>query len=323
MLRTDTANFNRFLTSVGMLLLAAALVVPYFYFRSTDTLETPASRLDGMTPTGRDALLDRQHAIVSLEVWVVAAAIALALVGAVLVVWGGFRLRAAQESDDEEAALRKKRAELEVEEMTPDEKAEQASEKARTEVAQEVTAGGSAPRETEEAGGSEAGPVQRAALDSWQNRIREINRISTRIEEIFSKTDILGHDLKWQVRIGSASDSVRLDGVFESTGGQVRDVVLETRVSVEPRSLRKNARNIANDLIGKLARYQAITGRPCEGWLVVVVPDESESALMPDGHGRAMDSLRSAMGSFGDVSLTYERDLESLPGRFIELFGSA
>jgi hypothetical protein len=305
-LRTDTGNFNRFLTSLGLLLLAAALVIPYFYFRNTEILTIPESDLRSMTPTARSALGGRQDAIATLEPWVVGGAIALALGGAVLVVAGGLRLRAAQESEDEETELRKDRARLELDEMSPAEKAEQVAEKAKEETAREE-GDAVAPREAV------------AATAPWSRRAA-ITRISDRVRAAFGDGDLPTHQLKWQVRIGTATDAVRMDGVFESSREGRPDVLLETRLASDPSFLPKIGRNAANELIAKTARYRAITRRSAKGWLVFVIPRESGVELSPDELDRHRRDLRNAIGEFGAIALLPEEEIDSLPTAFTSEF---
>ncbi|HSS33375.1 MAG TPA: hypothetical protein VLL27_08870 [Solirubrobacterales bacterium] len=96
MLRTDTGNFNRFLTSLGLLLLLAAVLVPYFYFHDTDTLRIPVKELNGLTDVGREALETRQRREADLEVWVLGFAAVLTISGITALWLGGRRLRVAQ-----------------------------------------------------------------------------------------------------------------------------------------------------------------------------------------------------------------------------------
>ena len=55
MFRTDTGNFNRFLTSLGLLMILGALLIPYFFFHDTDTLRIPVKELRELTPVAQDA----------------------------------------------------------------------------------------------------------------------------------------------------------------------------------------------------------------------------------------------------------------------------
>jgi hypothetical protein len=305
-LRTDTGNFNRFLTSLGLLLLAGALVIPYLYFRNTDILEIPDADLQRMTDTGRSALIGRQDAIAALEPWVIGGAILLATGGALLVIAGGLRLKAAQKSEDEETELRKNRAQLELDEMSPAERAEQVTEKAREEVAQE--------------GRNVSTPgVDRSGWGLW-TRQRAITRVSGRVKETFDLQRLLTHRPKWQVRIGEGAEAIRLEGVFESADEAHPDILLETRIALDPAVMGKLARNVANDLIAMLSRYQVATKRPAQGWLVFVVPDESEVSFAADALDRARASLQSAVGKFGGATVIQEEEIGSLPQLFEQQF---
>ena len=56
MLRAETGSFNRLLTSLGLVLMGVALILPYFYFRSNDTLLIDEAELERLTPVARDAI---------------------------------------------------------------------------------------------------------------------------------------------------------------------------------------------------------------------------------------------------------------------------
>jgi hypothetical protein len=324
--RTDTGNFNRFLTSLGLLAFAAALVIPYFYFRNTSILEIPAGDIRKMTDAGRSAIEARQDGIVELEPWVIGGAAVLAVLGLFLLIAGGIRLRGAQQSEDEEAELRRRRALLEVEKMSPAEQDERAAEKAEVEVEAEVEEAlprKSGPREQERP--AEALTPSRELWSRYGSRLDEIRRISHRIEEVLGEHPPPGYDFKWQLRIGSETGEVRMDGLFEAKDPRRPDIVLQTQVSPGPRPLLRTARNRADELIATLARYEAITKRTAFGWLVLIVPEEGESeedSAVGEGFD-VLESFRAALKPHGDVVLVEERSLSMLPQLFSRRFGPA
>jgi hypothetical protein len=305
--RTDTGNFDRLLTSLGLVLLGAALVIPYFFFGSTDTLEVPVRELREMTEAGRSSLLRRQETIVSLEPWVAAASIFLAAVGLLLLVAGAFRLRGAQAREDEEGELRRTRARLEVEEMSPAEKAAKVSEQAEREVEEEERV-------------RPLPPAPRApTLHSSRLRADAIARVTSRIGRVFANRDLGDYSLKPQLRIGSASEEIRLDGVFESAGGSP-DVILKIRLSSDPSLLRKNAMHMANDLLDTISRYRGLTARGAVGWMVVVVPAEAAPDFGTGVRSWAIEPLATALHPFARLTVIGEGELGALPARFAELF---
>lgn len=313
--RPDTGNFNKLLTSLGLLLLGAALVIPYFYFSNTDTLSIPADDLGAMTKTGRQALRNRQDAIAALEPWVVVLAVVLAILGVILLLFGALRLYAAQQMEDEESDLRRKRARLEVEEMSPAEQERTKVEKAKAEVAEEGGAGMS--------DSTSAAPASRADWRTdWSSRVAVISRISDRVSDALRNLEAPLYEFKWQVRIGARGDEIRLDGLFESKMFERPDVVFSNRLLANPGTAQKNARNLANDMIALLARYEALTRRPAKGWIVNVLPEEAH--IDPDADlSKIVEPLRRAFVGFGSVTVIRETDLASLPTVFKQEFRAA
>lgn len=319
MLRTDTGNFNRFLTSLGLVLLGAALVIPYFYFRNTSTLSLPEADLRKMTDTGRSALEARQDGIVALEPWVIALVALLAVLGVALLITGGFRLRSAQESDDEETELRKRRARLEVAEMSPGEQDQRAAEKVEDEE-KEVVATPASP-EPASAGATTFldDTVSIRAAAQRVSRTEHVRRVEQRIEEVFRSGELTGYTFKSQLRIGSAAGEVRMDGLFEATDGRPPDVVLQIWVPMSAMSVRRLARNRADELIATLGRYSALTSRHGFGWLVMVIPDEdSDISVSPEEAARVVSN---SLKPLGEAVMLRESELSLLPEMFRRRFG--
>jgi len=313
MLRTDTGNFNRFLTSLGLLFLAAALLIPYFFFRNTDILTIPDSDLQSMTALGRTAVLERQDAISHLEPWVVGGAIFLGAVGAILLVAGGFRLKAAQESEDEETELRKRRARLEMQSLSPEERAQKTAEKAREWEQQPPQPSTPETR----ASGSRARSEHGLLLDDRKDTVERIERT---IEGAFSDSPISSHELNFQVKASSERDAIQLDGVFRAINNGQPDIILKTRVAFSPDYLKSTARLVADELIAQSSRYQAMTRRPTDGWLVTVLPKDAEM-LPSDAVDALSKPIEDALSAFGEATLIREDDIARLPGIFVARFG--
>lgn len=279
-----------------------------------------------MTSLGRNAVLERQSAIADLEPWVIAGAALLATSGIVLLVAGGARLKAAQESEDEETELRKDRARLEMSSLSPEERAEKVVEKARegqqTESADHVPAPKAAtrPHDVEErAAGAQTSSS--ALSDSWRRRREAVERIEDAIEAVFRTSTVPTHRLKLQVKISSTIDTIQLDGVFEANDEGQPDVVLKTRVVFDPSFIRKTARPVSDELVAQSSRYQAMTRRAADGWLVTVVPAESEADMKPATLDKATESLNTALGPLGKASVVREAELNDLPRFFATHFG--
>ena len=146
-------------------------------------------------------------------------------------------------------------------------------------------------------------------------------RIEKAIDDAFKAFTLANYRLKLQLKISSTTDAIQLDGVFEARDDRQPDVVLKTRVAFNPDFTSKTARSSANDLIAQLSRYQSMTHRAADGWLVAIVPAESEANLNSKAVSADMESLNSALGSFGKALVIREMELDKLPQLFTAEFG--
>jgi hypothetical protein len=285
--RPDTGNFNRFLTSMGLVLLVAALVIPYFFFQNTDTLRIPARDLDALTATGREVLAGRQDAIAALEPWVLGFSGALAAVGVGLLVVGGRRLRLAQVSEEEEDELRKSRARAEIRRLSPEQLEDKRDEIAR--VAVEERAKEPQPKPTASARSEAVSPTisrprpARSAVNEGDRRYRErrvaIERIEEKLLSAFSADELDSHSFLSNIVVGplGPQNPIEVDGLFQAKDEKAyKDVLLEIRLWSE--SAGRAVRTSSESLLAAVARYQAVMDRRAVGWLLMVVPEDAETA---------------------------------------------
>lgn len=331
MLRTDTGNFNRFLASLGLLLLAAALLIPYFYFQNTEILRIHETELNQLTGTGKATLEDRQDAIAALEPWVISASVLLGLLGIALLIIGGRGLKAAQTSEEEETELRKKRAQAEIRTMSPEEREQKVEEQVQEELPsreafeaglrrtpQETAVGEDMPR------GGDAPPGTSEAITSRVRRQRAaLRRIEERFDEVFAERELPTHQFKSHLKISTMRDSIAVDGLFEAQVDQVDNVLLDLRTAPRnPDLVRRNSRNLTNELIALLSRYRWITMQPAVGWLVEVIPTDWVDRFSDAQREMAASTLQHALGEFGKATLVAEGEMASLPDIFLENFGA-
>lgn len=325
MLRPDTGNYNRFLTSLGLLLLAAALIVPYFYFQSTDTLRIPAKELNALTETSKDTLEGRQDAIAAMELFVVGFSAALAACGVFLLVFGGRRLRSAQVSEEEEDELRKSRARAEIRQLSPRRLEEKRDEQAKEAVA------GSAPPDSAKDGAvagqrADAGAQGQPSIqpdaqprereERYRRRREAIVRIEERIAEVLADETLPHHKFFSNVRVTSTKSSQRieLDGLFEAVDEKThRDVIVEVRLW-QDNAMPAPPRRFGEQLLGTVARYQAVLERPAVGWLLIVVPrEEQPTKISPEQVQRRLGDW---FGPAAVATVIEEEGLAGLPMRF-------
>jgi hypothetical protein len=342
MVRPDTGNFNRLLTSLGLICLAAALVIPYFYFRNTSVLETTRTELDRLTPTAQDAIAGRQAGIVTLEAWVIVLAIALALVGLVLVIVGAIRLKKAQDSEDEEAELRKDRARAEIRGLTPAEEERKATIEAEQDEDDKEEGGDGGQLEEPEPPPSDPGaappelPIELPSeeveprherpeprLERAESRVvvtrKVILRVERRFNDIFGHADLDGFEFSSNLGIRSEIGQIEIDGLFTAVNSKQENVVLELKVLRNGRTVHRNAGNRAEQALATVARFNSVAVERAAIWLVMIVAEEGIEEVTGSDLLKAEETATQFMLNRGAATVVREPDLELLPQRFLSL----
>jgi hypothetical protein len=293
--RPETGSFNRLITSLGLLCLAAALVIPYFYYRSTDVLEIERTELELLTHTARNSIESRQTHIADIQPYVLPLAGVLVVGGILFLIWGGLRLRGAQDLDDREAIARAITAEAGLRDLTPEEQENKLVE----EVAPEPP-----PLQDNE---------ETRRREEQRKRVETARRIEKAVSEALSGTQLEGYRFRPQVAVGR----LKLDGLFLAEAADRPDVLLEIKVGsrfIHPM--------IRDRILAGTARYQAERDRPCRAWLLLVLPDDAESVQGRDEEEiRALkERLNRDMSPAGVASVVPESDIPRLQQIFVETF---
>lgn len=112
--RIDFGHLYKFIASTGLVLVAAAFLVPWFFTQSLAVLEIPEARLVKLTETAQEVILERQAAIAATQAWLLVGAGVALLIGLALLIWGIVRWNRRQVVQDknENADLSKKLADL-------------------------------------------------------------------------------------------------------------------------------------------------------------------------------------------------------------------
>ncbi|HEX7245333.1 MAG TPA: hypothetical protein VF245_07205 [Solirubrobacterales bacterium] len=321
MLRTDTGNFNRFLTSLGLLLLAAALLIPYFYFHDTEVLRITQRELQGLTQTGHDAILARQRRAADLEVWILGLSAALVLGGITCLWFGGKRLRYAQTKEDEAIDRQAKRDDVEIQRLSDVEvekkRDEQAREATAAERAGDVTSGAPVePQVQTDRGEAERRPTPVASVA--ENRAA-IVRIEEAVREAFEKSEVDSYEFISEARLVSGKERLLVDGLFRATEDNL-DVLLELKIVRQVRSLSFRGRQSADSALASLARYKAITGRRATTLLVIVVPRGVDEFPLEDRR-QLEDRISAWLAGEGVVAIVPEEEIPTLPARLSQAIG--
>lgn len=109
--QVEFGHFYKFVASIGLLMMAAAVALPWVFGQTTSGLDLPAVAISELTPTAKAVLLDRQAAIAVAQDLILPASGAVALVGLALLVWGVWgwigRQRVADTKEDLELSTTK------------------------------------------------------------------------------------------------------------------------------------------------------------------------------------------------------------------------
>ncbi len=307
----DTGTFNRLLTSVGLILMAAALVVPYFYYRGSDSLEVESSELRRLTPIAQNAIEARQNDIANIQPLVIPLSAATFIVGVAFLVWGGYRLRTTQDRDDREAEARTIIAEAGVRDLTPQEKEDKIAEEnapaPRADGEREDTRRTAVTQEAPATDAPVAGAVQPdARAEERRSRLEVARRIEFAVSGVLASADFPRYKFRPQVGVGR----LKLDGLFLAEDADRPDIILEVRVAQ-----RFLALSLVDRTLARAARYQAERGRPCRVWLIVVTVAGNDQVPVEDP-GRLADRLNRGLSPLGSATVIGESDLDRLPSLF-------
>src|SRR4051812_38513684 len=98
--KVDFGNIHKFLVSLGLALVLAALVVPWFILRESDALLVSTQQLNELTQTARETLERKQNSIHFLVIVWPYVSVVLLTSGVSLVVFGLVKWRQRQAVQD-------------------------------------------------------------------------------------------------------------------------------------------------------------------------------------------------------------------------------
>lgn len=314
-LSPDTQNFNRFLVSVGMIAIVIAVIAPWFFYRDTAVLMLTREKLMTLTAAARQALMDRQQVVETVQSVLPLAAGVFFVGGAGLLGWGGKRMKEAQSWEDRGLRAQTKQQEAIIVPQSPAERAERHQEADVEEIVARVPADvardseGSTPDPpvpTEER--PPPGPAI-AALPDLSDRLRIAQTIERDVLRHLAKAPPPGYRFIAEPKVTSPSGMrVLLDGLLQALDDSYADIVIEVKVQTSAMVL--PPRVDADQLIAASARYRTVTGRRCEGWLIMVYagPDAGWSRF----RDQSQRGLQKSLGPFGQATIVQQADVTEI-----------
>jgi|SRR5580700_1591640 hypothetical protein len=306
-LRPDTQNFNRLLVSLGLVAIVLAVTVPWLLYRDTGVLTISRGEMSTLTASARDSLSQRQHTIQAIQTGLPWFSGTLVLIGLGLLIWGAIRMKEAQGWEDREQQARTKQHEASIESQTQQERQKHLDEEATEQLLAEAQAA------AEQHQPPKAVALRPEVEDKLQrpreasvNMMRRIeDAVLARISELLPN----GYRLKVQVKVQSPLElGVFLDGLIEAPNPDEPDVIVEIKMRANPSH--SASRMAADQLLAAMSRYEAVTGKRCVGWLIVVFTGDRQA--WSRFRSITKDDLSRLLPSGARATLVIDSELDSL-----------
>jgi hypothetical protein len=296
--KPDTDSYHRLLASLGVLLIALALVGPLFVFRQTGALEISERELRGLTPTAGKVLRARQRRLRDVQNVTPFLAVIAFTGGTALLIVGARGMRALHRIEYRTAAANAAEAEARIAPQSSTERDEQAREEAETASAIEAAVLESPPA----AGGGDAGLTASAVgPEEWS---REYRKVEDEVLGTLARRELPGWEFRDRVAVRPATAGghrLLLDALLTADRPDRPDIVVEIKLAVSARTIRLGA----DQLLAGLARYEDATGRAAKGWLIAVASDTAEPA-------RRQREVQALLGNRGTVTVLRPEEIPAL-----------
>jgi hypothetical protein len=208
--KIDYSDFNKFLVSLGLILIVIAIVIPWLFLKEPLDLLIDNESIEKLTPVAKEIISDKQDYVGKLILFIPYVSIGLLLIGVILIVIGLYRWFQKQKLVDKKENLDIKKLELEIDSMTPEQIIEKAK-KESDEIQLEALIDTDNELETD--------------ASSNQSWIKYINT-ERRIANQFRKLGLEDFDIQTNLRIGAR---VEFDIIIESTNNKNIDRIVEIK----------------------------------------------------------------------------------------------
>lgn len=298
MTRLEFSDFYKFLVSLGSVLVALALILPWLFLRESFDALVSVSDISKLTLAGQALIRHRQTSalwFIQNTIWIsgVVAMTGIALLGLGVVLWWR-----RQKVVDERERLETKKARLEVESLTAAQIAEETMKEADEQVRLEE--GEEAREETQVRGAGEAEVRAR-----YRSRVEEYfgieNSVLDKLLTCFGGERVLTHK---RIR-GTVYDAVVLPPY------KAPDAIFEIKVT-RSEYLQKTFRRSLEHLILATQNYAAATGRRARGILLVVLLEGVPGGVQVDEYNEAAQERAKTHEVELGICLIAEEDLVEL-----------
>lgn len=124
--KVQYGDVNRFLVSMGLVLILLSLALPYFYLTNDFGLYIEESKIKQFTLPVQNLICDKQRLLIKIQGFIPGTSISLFIIGVITLIAGLWRWFRRQAQIDKKENLDIQKLELEINKLTPEEKIEKA-----------------------------------------------------------------------------------------------------------------------------------------------------------------------------------------------------
>ena len=126
MQKIDYGDINKFLVSIGLVLIALAVLTPYLYLKEDFGLYIEQSKIDQMQEPIKELITEKQNQVIKFQTFIPWVSLSFFLLGLTSTIIGLVRWFKRQSKIDEKFDKELQKLDLEITSLTPEEKEEKA-----------------------------------------------------------------------------------------------------------------------------------------------------------------------------------------------------
>lgn len=186
MQKIDYGDINKFLVSIGLVLICLAILLPYFYLKEDFGIYIEKSAIAKFEEPIQKIIINKQEQVIKIQKFIPFASITLIVLGLISGITGLFRWFRRQAKIDEKFDKEIQRLDLEIESLTPEEKAEKAKKEVHEiELDEDIQ------------------PVNQTTSPQPRTTFREYIKVEQDITRVFEKYKSPNFEILSQQRLGN------------------------------------------------------------------------------------------------------------------------
>lgn len=258
MQKIDYGDINKFLVSIGLVLIALAVLTPYLYLKEDFGLYIEQSKIDQMQEPIKELITEKQNQVIKFQIFIPWVSLSFFLLGLTSTIIGLVRWFKRQSKIDEKFDKELQKLDLEITSLTPEEKEEKAKQEVEEieSVEQQVT----------------SSPVVKPSTHS--DYVKAYMQIEKGITEVFENYKSPNFDVLSQQRIGNRYE---IDILLQAKTKRFLDRIVEIKYFRNRLSL-KIIRDTISRINTQISYYNQASNRRVVPVLLIVYSKETTTA---------------------------------------------